>query len=76
MLMHALYEALHLDCLEDADVMEAARKALLHLMSSHELRMTDTGTPLGVYRLLSHHDANLRSLVCSSMCCLLVHVQE
>ena len=64
-LMLALYEALHYDSLEDAEVMEGARKALLHLTSSHELRLADTGPPPGLYRLLAHHDTNLRSMVCT-----------
>ena len=63
--MLALYEALHFDSLGDADVMEGARKALLHLTSSHELRLADTGPPPGLYRLLAHHDTNLRALVCA-----------
>ncbi|BDA50111.1 probable helicase SEN1 at C-terminar half [Coccomyxa sp. Obi] len=59
----ALYEVLHFNALEDAEVMEGVRKALLHLSSSHDLRLADTRPPPGLYRLLAHHDPNLSSMV-------------
>jgi hypothetical protein len=60
----ALFEVIHYDeALSDAGVMAAAERALLHMGRSHDFQLAESGHPPGLYRMLAHPSAGLRSMV-------------
>lgn len=66
----ALFEVIHYDdALSDAGVMAAAERALLHMARSHDFQLAEQGHPPGLYRMLAHPSAGLRSMVRRFLSC-------
>lgn len=63
----ALLEVLRLKChrwlLEDAEVVDSLRMAIVHLNHTHDISLGEGAVPASFYRLLAHPDQPFRHVV-------------